>query len=235
MQQLQIQPGGSEFGSVLKSLRLAKSFWSLLILLAILIHLAGFVMVEFVGVLDTKNAEGKTAAKTKPTTTKAAEAKDEQGDEEEDATAPMAVVKTVMSEAMPIAKVAAPLACAVLTAVLGLAVLASLSERTGGSAGFVGAFLWSLILLAMLAPWQHILKDLGLYGALYDDGLTAIKRAKALLVTSDVADKILYYARFIAYPVIALLVWVLVQWKFGRGFKESGTSPEVSVMRPGES
>ena len=224
MQQVQLDPGTSGFGSALKSLRLAKSFWSLLIILAVLIHLAAFVMVEFVGVLDKDG--GEKAGKAKPATAKAAPAKEA---EDEDAAAPMAVVKTVMSEAMPIAKLAAPLACMVLVAVLFLAAIASLSEKAGDAQAFVSAFLWSLILLGMLTPWQHILKDLQIFGALYDGGLTDIKSARNLIVTGDLADKILYYARFIAFPVITLLVWTLVQWKFARGLRDSAASA-VSVV-----
>ena len=228
MQQLQIDPGASDSGSALKSIRLAKCFWSLLILLAILVHLAAFVMVEFVGVLDAKEAEkAKTAkkakiAKTKPATTRAA-AKPAEPKEAEDEAAPMNVVKTVMGEAMPIAKLVAPLAAAVLAVALFLAVVVAVADRAGGSAGFVSAFLWSVVLLAMLTPWQHIFQDLQIYGALYDGGLAEIKSAKNAIVTTEMADKVLYYARFIAYPVIALLVWVLVQCKFGSGCKAAGS------------
>jgi len=231
MQQLQIGPGASECGSALRSLRLAKSFWSLLIILAILIHLAAFVMVEFVGVLD--EAKGGEKKKAKPAATKPAKpAKAKEPTEAEEETAPGKIVNTVMSEAMPIAKLIAPLACAMLTIILFVVVMAALSERAGGAASFVSAFLWSLILLAMLTPWQNILTDLRIFGALYDGGLADISTAKRTIFTSDLADKILYYGRFIAYPVIALLVWVLVQWKFGRGFGASQATPEVSVMRP---
>ncbi len=36
---------------------------------------------------------------------------------------------------------------------------------------------------------------------------------------TSVWQQVPYYARFIAYPVLVLLIWVVVQVKFGRGFR----------------
>jgi len=112
------------------------------------------------------------------------------------------------------------------------AVKLSVLGRLGGIAGFMSAFLWSLILLGMLTPWQHILKDLQIFGSLYDGGLADIKSVKNLIVSGDLADKIMYYARFVAYPLITLLVWTMVQWKFARGLRESGPGAVSIVHTP---
>lgn len=222
MEQLQPQIGAAPATAALKSLRLAKTFWSLLIILAILIHLAAFVMVEWAGVADTKSPKAMAG---QATTKKAGEQKPEPN--------PASVIKDIMDQAMPIAKLAAPVSCGILVAVLALAVLVAIADGTGDTGGFVSAFLWGVILLVMLTPWQNLLRNVLVYGALYDGGLDDIKNTKEAWVSGrHVADQILYFGRFVAYPVIALLVWILVQAKFARGFKGKKVSPKVTVIRP---
>ncbi len=129
----------------------------------------------------------------------------------------------VLVWALPTAKFLAVVIAALLTCTLLLAVLMSLVGRLGGAAGFVSAFFWSLILLAMVTPWQQVLNGTWACGALYNlsDLLTQIKLVKPSWdppTPPTTLDLTLFYARFLAYPAIALLVWLVVQTKFARGY-----------------
>ena len=63
MEQLHNEFAIAEHSVALRSVRAAKFLWSILIVLALLMHIAAFVLVEFVGVLDEKAPKEEPTAK----------------------------------------------------------------------------------------------------------------------------------------------------------------------------
>jgi len=221
MEQLQPEANVAEYPAAFRSIRGAKGFWSLLIFLAIMTHLTAFVLVDYVGILDEEPAPEVGSASAPAA----------RAPEQADKISLAGYCRTILDEAMPAMKFAAPISCMILTATLFLAVVVSLTGRLGGAGGFLGAFFWSLLLLLLLIPWQRILTGLTIPGALYEGGLKDIKLAKNAWATigDQSVQNILYYGRHVAYPAIALVVWLLVQLKFARGCKRLNFPPAVVV------
>jgi hypothetical protein len=204
-----------------RSLKAAKNLFMLLILLAILVQLASFMLVDFVGVLDP-------IYKPEPTTQQAT---NPQG--AGDAT----LYKEVLQWALPAMKFLALVAGLLAVLTLMFAVKLSIVGRLGGIPGFMSALFWSMILLAMVTPWQKILQGSFASGALCNlsEMTQMTSQIKASWGAKDVIviDRVLYYARFIAYPGLALVVWLVVMAKFAAGYKDSVLSPVGKIpQRP---
>ena len=116
------------------------------------------------------------------------------------------------------------------------AVLLSLVGQVGAPGGFIGAFHWALILLALLIPWQTVLAPTFACGATFDlpELAMAYSDVKAGGVDwgEDFFDLAVYYGRFLAYPVLALLVLLVSARKFHAGFRPLRTSIPVAAPTP---
>ena len=128
-----------------------------------------------------------------------------------------------------------PVAFAIKTPIATLALLVavkvSLVGRLGGVAMLVSAFFWSLVLLAILVPWQYAFAESPFSGALfnYDDLYRFTREVKSSWGAVDVGMLILvfYHVRFLAYPILAVLIWLLVAMKFRRGCRRMVVSAAV--------
>ncbi len=86
--------------------------------------------------------------------------------------------------------------------------------RIGDSGRMSGALGWSFVLAALFVPWNLA------FGPMFMSGVTML-RPELIRGTATVAwgahptwnDNVLYYVRFVAYPVIVFLLWLLVQLK----------------------
>jgi hypothetical protein len=102
----------------------------------------------------------------------------------------------------------------------------SLLGRLGGVAGFVGAFFWSLLLLAMLIPWHEAIRMGLACGATHSlaelqADIQNLQSVGAKTFSWALAG---FYARFLAYPAIALAILLIVQAKFAKGYRLMTTS-----------
>lgn len=205
MEQIEGPAGGDEFRRALATTRFAKNVFMWLIFLALVIQFSGFVLVRFVGAIEV----GAPAA---PATTQPATAPtpEEAGD----------AWRTVYDWALPATKFIALAVGMLLVLTLLLAVKLSLLGRTGGTDGFLTAFFWSLLLWVCLIPWQQALADSSLVcGSLYNLGDLLDATAEVKAKDAGFFTHVLYYLRFVAYPVLAFLLWLLVHTKFARGYR----------------
>jgi hypothetical protein len=116
------------------------------------------------------------------------------------------------------------LVCAVLLPfALLLIALVMLVGRLIGMAPVVSAFVWSLVVLALMFPWQTMLSvqpmpnsQMVLPGVLYTWDEIAL-RAKS--TPTELQPQILYWARFYGWPVITLILLLRIQLKSGRGLR----------------
>lgn len=223
----QYQMDTSPAVAAFRSVKAAKNCFMLLVALAIGVQLASFVSVRWVGVID--QLEGPPAAQavaTRPAMHKA------------DRPKALAVAETwreVLHWTMSAAKFLAFVAGILAILTLMFAVKLSIIGRLGGIAGFMSAFFWSLMMLAFLTPWKQILGEGFAVGALYNLGdlIEATATIKPSWGAADVqlVDQIIYYGRFAAYPVLALLLWLDVMLKFASGYRDSIVSPIGTVPR----
>jgi predicted membrane-bound spermidine synthase len=202
-----------EYCDAFRSVRAAKNLFWWLIAAAIVVQLAAFVLVNFVGVIDP--LYGSAGASR---TAQAADAARRWDD--------------LLHWALPATKFLALVSGMLLSLVLLVAVKLSLVGRLGGVAGLISAFFWSLLLLAIVTPWQQVMDGAVTCGALYNLGELTKAAGK---VKSDwgakgvsVFDQVLFHARFVAFPLVALLVWLTVHRKFARGHRG------MNLPRPAE-
>ena len=201
MESLQGENRSAEYADAFRSVRAGKNLFLWVVGAIILIQLAAFVLVEFVKVLEPLNQPGPW--------------------------------RRTLMWVLPATRFLGPAAGMMLILMLLFAVKLSLIGRLGGAAGLIGALLWSVILLAALAPWKRMFGGTLACGALYNlsdlDGWIARVRPAAGSKAPGALTWILYYARFIGYPVVALAVWVLVQAKFAGGYKKMNIPPVVEA------
>jgi len=221
MEQLRYNTVESEYAVAFRSIRAGKNFFAVVIALCIVAQLAGFVLVRFARVTDPPAAASSEASDRPAVEIDAA------------AVQRTATWRSVIGWALPATKFAAPAACLLMLFVLTLAIRLSLLERVGGVAGFISAFFWALMLLATLIPWQHAPWTSYARGALFNLGDLEVATWGLADGSAAALNQIVYFARFIGYPVLALLVWLVVQVKFARGYMRLNFTPGVS--EPGAS
>jgi len=222
------EPSLCEYTNAIRSARAAKNLFALVIFLAVIAQLAGFVLVNFVGVMD--DSKGKDPAimvaeeSGQPTTQPAAESQG--GCEEAETTC---LWYTALLWGLSGTRFLAVVSGVLLVLTVMFAVQISLLGRLGRAGSLVSAFFWSLILLALITPWQQIFNTAVASGALYNYGELYAAAAKVRQAWNGEEPSfmglVMYYARFIAYPAIVILVWLTVLAKFARGCR-----PEQEVV-----
>jgi len=225
-----MDPSQSQGGTVaciaaFKSVKAGKNWFMLFVVLAILVQLGGFSAVNWVGVIDELH-------RPEPTETPASEPATQPGAEPE-AVGAATMWNDILHWVFPATKFLAFAAGGLTVVTLMLAVQLSVVGRLQGIASLTGAFLWSLLLLAIVTPWQQVLAGSFAAGALYNLGelteITAKVKPSWGATGVQLLDQIIYYARFVAYPVLGLLVWLAVMLKFAGGYKQSIASPAGTI------
>ena len=216
-----------DFLAGLSSLRRAKNIFCLLIVLAVLTQIAAFAMVNWVNIIDTASQVSLA------TPTQEQQVTSDFGNAD--------VWYKVLEWVLPFTRIVA-VVCGVLTVItMMFASLLSMISGQGGIKCFFGAFFWSLLLLAVVLPWQMIMKGSLVAGAMYNMGelIRWLKISIEPWARSEVStlQQISYYARFMAYPILVLIIWIVVQVKFGRGFRivasnvsKSGAIEDLDTM-----
>lgn len=201
MEQIEGPVGNDEYRRALATVRFAKNVFLWLIFLALVIQFSGFVLVRFAGAIEV------AVPATQPATAPAAGAADN-------------AWETVYEWVLPATKFIALAAGMLLVLTLLLAVKLALVGRTGGVSGFLSAFFWSLLLWVFLIPWQQALAGSTFAcGALYNLNDLLAETARIKAEDAGFLRQVVYYLRFMAYPVFVFLLWLLVHAKFTRGYR----------------
>jgi len=236
MEQVEYQSDLAQYADAFRSVRAAKNLFFVLLLLAVLVQLAAFALVQFAGVMDASKGEDPAQAimsdSQQKTATRPADP---------DKFSSASLWYQVLYWALPTTKFAGIVLAALLALTLLTGVQISLVGRLGGAAGLVSALFWSLILLAMMTPWQQALQSSAACGALYNysdlcRGARLVNQAWDPQARPSSLGLTLYYARFVAYPLLALLVLLVVQSKFARGYGRMNASAAAAgpQQRPTE-
>jgi hypothetical protein len=107
----------------------------------------------------------------------------------------------------------------VLAVVLLLIVKIMLVGRLIGVSRLTSAFIWTIVLAALLFPWQAFWSDyeFKVPGALYT--WNELVRRVNDQPSRDAA--VLFWARFVGFPVLALIILMAIQVKSSRGLKQA--------------
>lgn len=211
----------TEFLAAMKSLKRAKNFFSFLIIVALLVQAAGFMMLYFWG--TEINADEIIHYQQSPENMF-------MGDQAQ-------FWRNILIWAFPVSKLFALFSGSMLVLTI---MFASVIALTGGGTGilyFVSAFLWSLFVLALLSPWQNILRG-GLFsGALYNLDELRAYMLKIELMTSGgekpgFLEQLKFFARFLGYPAVSLLVLITTLIKYAKGNKQLTKAPKKEAAFP---
>jgi hypothetical protein len=242
----QTQP--PEFLTAMRSVRAAKNLFLLLVLLGLLIQIGAFIAVQWGRVIDESQAvlamsdrdeaETRQPPAAEEPDDAPADAPDAQpaGDDaphvepapkahapEEDAGSEAAELWFVtLTWVLPGSRFMIVVSMAILTVILMFATMLAINGRASGVAGIVSAALWSVFLLAIVVPWQQALNTSVACGATFSFA-DLLRGASETLprwgaTTPNLLEQILYYVRFLGFPGLALLVWLVVTVKFARGY-----------------
>ena len=113
----------------------------------------------------------------------------------------------------------------VLAVVLLLIIKIMLVGRLIGVARVTSAFVWCVFLALLLFPWQAFLQntdftgDFKLPGVLFTWSELVHPTAGAKFSSADFNQSILRWARFVGWPVIALILLLVIQAKSSRGLR----------------
>jgi hypothetical protein len=203
----QASSSGSDYLKAFHTTRRFKNLLALVVALCLLGQLAAYVSVGVYGILDPLFAEGvHDKAQTQRATS----------------------VQFVLMQAMPLAKTVAFSSAGMLALALMFAAKISLVDRLGGAAGLVGAFFWSLLVLATLTPWQDIVSSTWAWGAItdYPSLLAAVAEVREgwSYESPSALSKGLHYGRMIGYPAIALVLLLMTQLRFSKGYSAFGAA-----------
>jgi hypothetical protein len=116
----------------------------------------------------------------------------------------------------------------VLAFVLLLLAMIMLVGRLIGVSRVTSAFIWSIILIVLLFPWQafladaHFASDFKIPGVLYT-WAELVKFAKIDVNGNNPGwqVRILHWGRFVAFPVVTLIITLMIQVKSNRGLREA--------------
>ena len=201
MEQLQTHVAEDEYRTAFGTVRAAKNWFWWLILAAIVVQIVSFMLIRFGGVIDAAPDVAVAAA-------------DDEG-------AAAGVWYEIFRWALPATKFIAVAAGMLLVLTLMFATKLSLLGRLGGVGGFVGALFWSMLLWVFLIPWQQVTRSSVACGALCNlEGL--LRQTDRVVWNGEGVSwvlHVLYYVRFLAYPVFVILLLLVVQSKFARGYR----------------
>jgi hypothetical protein len=206
-------PNAADYADALLTTRRAKNWLTGLLILIVLFQVILFLLVRFELIERMLWPAGSTPT-TSPTTLPTSQPVQEAYSVLNSST-PMAVrIRHGLQSGLLISNLLAVLFSVALVGVLIITVNILLIGRLIGVAPVTSSLVWSVVLAAMLFPWQVILNGAPLAGALYT-WRELLEHGR--FATDQFPQAVLWWGRFGAYPVIALIVLFVVQGRSKRG------------------
>jgi hypothetical protein len=197
----------ADYADALLTARRAKNLLVLLVVLMLLIQLAVFFIVKYTGIVYP------TSASAAPTTAPASEQ----------------TWHSIAQYAVGIS-VFVGVAGTILTAlVLYLITQIMVVGRLIGVSRVISALIWTFVVLMLIFPWQAFLRDQALQsrewifpGVLYSwNELLALVTIGTRGRDTGLDKQILHWARFVAWPAIAIMLLLAIQVKSNRGLRQA--------------
>jgi hypothetical protein len=195
-----------------------------LIVVALLAQISIFVLLNFTSILTVEPSVAVPAA-----TQQAASAPVDR------ATLPSEVViqyRTALEWSLASGKFLGVVAAVLNVMVIMYAAALSLVGGGKGIPPLFRAFCWSLVLLALMTPWQNVLLGSKACGALSTFQEMSRWFQHTQMLGDGLVDNWQFYARYLAYPAVALLAWIMVLGKFAMGYRRL-VETTIEVLNPG--
>lgn len=207
----------ADYADAMLVARRAKNGIVLLLLLCLLLQLGLFFTARYTEVLSGPMTAGTPAAvepTTLPTTQTA-----------ESSTARSVGMGDLLHYLLGVSVFVGMALSILLAFVLLLIVTIMLVGRLIGVGRVTSAYVWCLLLIVLLFPWQALFQDQHFTsrafiwpGVLYTwDELKAFAR----FPTTDLAEAILKWARFVGFPVVAVIILMVIQVRSNRGLRQA--------------
>lgn len=195
----------ADYADALMTARRSKNLLLLLVLLFLLVELAVFFVARYTNVILSDTPAVEVPAPTTQSTTASA--------------------KDFAQYATGLAVFLGMLFCVMLSMVVYLIANIMLVGRLIGVARVTSAFVWSLFLIVLMFPWQAFLGEATFNNPSFKP--TGVLYTWAELVNGArfkgelSAEAVLKWARFVAFPVIAIFILLMIQAKSNRGLKQA--------------
>jgi hypothetical protein len=197
-----------DYEAALGTVRGARGLFLLLLVVSLLIHIAAFCAVRWGNVLEaTRVAEQEVTSPEAPAV-----------DTDETKTQEVARSKLVEESfriALPLSEFVGQVSCVLLAICFFASAQICLAGGLGGIRGSLAAFFWTIVLFALLLPWAQRLSGVQIPGV-----FLTFSELDGLPKTFETAlPEVLAYVRFLGYPVIALLIALVANARYGRGVR----------------
>jgi len=116
----------------------------------------------------------------------------------------------------------------VLALVVLLLTMIMLVGRLVGVSRVTSAFIWCIVLIVLLFPWQaflsdaHFVSDFKIPGVLYTwNELVKFAKIDVAGNNPSLEVRILHWGRFVAFPFLTIIITLMIQVKSNRGLREA--------------
>jgi hypothetical protein len=242
----------ADFAEALLTARRAKSWLVALLLVMIVLQITLFFLVRFEIISLSPSTAAPIAAATVTTTPPTTQPDDDDDDVEATAAAaPTRAVSRSATDTRPPVRQKMLQYLVGLTTFLGIVLMLVLDVvllliinimllgRLIGISRVMSSFIWAVILTALLFPWQAFLNNQGLTeieapfkipGVLYT--WNELKIAREQFTSRDGNVLVLKWSRFVAFPVAAVVLLLMVNGKSKRGLKMALGETDLAKEEP---
>jgi hypothetical protein len=141
--------------------------------------------------------------------------------------------KATYTLAVPVTQLASLIAVSSQAIIVFITLLVMLVAQAPGVAQIIKSLIWSVLLLFMFLPWQTLARDFPIPGVIY-----SYSEMLQTIGASVVGDKVspfetwMIYARFLAWPALSLLALLITAERFRAGVMIAIGHPLQSMMQP---
>jgi hypothetical protein len=220
----------ADCADAIMTMRRAKNWLFVLLLLALLGQIGLFVVARFTRVNLAPVAGEATATAAAPTTGPVVAP--------ESRPAPFHRAPLVMQYLVGGTQFMGVTLVLILAVVLLTTMLVMLVARAVGVGHLTSAFIWTIVLAAFLFPWQAFLNNQGMTGVefkipgvlyCYDELVTSMRDMNLPQRADSLSSfSILKWVRFVVFPLVAVIILMTVQTRSGRGIREALGEAELA-------
>jgi hypothetical protein len=201
-----------DYAGAMRTIRAARGLFLLLLLLSLVIHAAAYSFGRWTQFLSETEAVQQEVQSPAPAEAPGAS---DLGEPVERVTWLYYLVKMIL----PLSEFVGQLACGALLLCYLLSANVALSGRLGGVRGSLSAFFWMLVVLILLFPWHRWLGEGS--GQVQIPGVY-LDFEEATHLPTEFADRpaeVLHYVRFLGYPLLVLVIAVVGDRKYAKGYR----------------
>ncbi|MCK4658928.1 MAG: hypothetical protein KAV82_05345 [Phycisphaerae bacterium] len=203
-----------DYSGALRTIRASRGVFLLILILSLLLHVGAYCATRWGGLLQPVVVEevqeqiAHTSAEPAHSVTPDAE------------TIAMFSNWYYLTElTLPVTEFFGQVCCGLLTICFLFAALVCLSGGLGGVRGSIAAFFWTLLLLALLFPWERWLGTVPHSEQIPGIYFTFKELCQMPQEFPNMIGEILHYARFLGFPLLALLIAFIADRRYARGYR----------------